>query len=98
MARSPLMMAEIRLTGTSMSRDSLFCDTPSGLRNSSSRISPGGIGSKVSGNLSPVVVDDLDIFRITVLPVEAYAPLVIDPDAPLTFPVALERLQTISRG
>ena len=45
-ARVPLMMADTRLTGTSISRASWFWLIPMGRRNSSRRISPGEIGSR----------------------------------------------------
>ena len=41
MARSPLIMPAIRLTGTSISLAKRFWLTPNGSRNSSNKISPG---------------------------------------------------------
>ena len=43
-----------------------------------------------------VVVDDLDVERIGGAPDEADAPLVVDADAVLSGPVALERLEAIA--
>jgi hypothetical protein len=45
-----------------------------------------------------VVVDDLDILRSIRGPNETDTPLVIDPDAVLAFPIALEGLQAIAWG
>lgn len=42
-----------------------------------------------------MVVHNLDVRRIAVFPSEADAPLLIDPDAVLTFAVTLERFQLI---
>ncbi len=44
-----------------------------------------------------VVVNDLDIFGADGRPSEANAELVVDPDAVLTGPVTLERLEPITR-
>jgi len=44
---------------------------------------------------SLVIVGDLNIKGITVLPSEADPPLVVDPDAVLTFPIAGQLLETI---
>lgn len=46
---------------------------------------------------SLVVVDDLRVVRVAVLPDEAEAPLVIDPDRVLAPPVPFERLQAMPR-
>lgn len=45
-----------------------------------------------------VVVRDLDVVRIAVPPPEADAPLMVDPDTVLTFPVSPELLQAVARG
>ena len=47
-------------------------------------------------NLLPVVIDDFDIVRITFSPFKTDAPLVIDPDAMLSFAVALQGLQPVA--
>jgi hypothetical protein len=44
-----------------------------------------------------VVVDDFRVERFAVLPHKAHAPLLIDADAVLTFAIALERLELITR-
>src|SRR5258706_15158577 len=48
---------------------------------------------------SSVIIDNLDIDRPrrTVGPFETYAPLVIDANAELSFPVTLQTLEVISR-
>ncbi len=46
---------------------------------------------------SLVVIHNFHIVRITVAPHEAYAKLVIDADAVLSFPLSFERFQTIAR-
>jgi hypothetical protein len=45
--------------------------------------------------LPSVVIHDLDVFRSCSRPSEAQAPLVIDPDAVLTGPIAPQYLKTI---
>jgi hypothetical protein len=44
-----------------------------------------------------MVIADFDIFGLSISPMEADAPLVVDPDRVLTAPVAGERLQPIAR-
>ena len=44
-----------------------------------------------------VIIDDLDVEGVAVLPAEADAPLIVDPDTVLTLSVARELLQSISR-
>jgi hypothetical protein len=44
-----------------------------------------------------VIVDDLDVERVAVIPVEADPPLIIDPDAMLTLPISREFFQAIPR-
>jgi len=44
-----------------------------------------------------VVINDLDVMGVTILPVEADAPLVIDPDTVLAAPPTFELLQAIAR-
>ena len=48
--------------------------------------------------LLSVVIDDFHVVRIAVTPAEADAPLVIDPNAVLSFAFAFERLQPVCRG
>jgi len=45
-----------------------------------------------------MVIHDLDIVRISRAPSEAHPPLLVDPDAVLTFPISLESLKSIPRG
>ena len=42
-----------------------------------------------------MVIDDLDIERVSVPPLEAYAPLLINPDTVLVLAVAFQRFQLI---
>jgi hypothetical protein len=44
-----------------------------------------------------VVVDDLDLIRITIPPYETHPILTVDPDRVLTGPIASRRLQSIAR-
>src|SRR5262245_8754500 len=70
---------------------------PIGFRKSSRSTSPGGTGS-ISRIASPlVIVDDLHFVSVTRKATEADAPLVIDSNAVLTGPVALQRLKPIAR-
>jgi hypothetical protein len=45
-----------------------------------------------------MVINNFDIIGMAVLPVEAYPPLIVDPDAPLAFSLADKLFQTVSRG
>src|SRR5262245_12295585 len=102
MPRRAWTISLMRATGTSRSRASLFWVRPCGRMNSSSKISPGAIGSSFSiGALTffdtaSVVVDDLHILG-TIVPAKTDSPLVIDADAVLAHPVAPEGLEPISR-
>src|SRR4051794_26962665 len=92
-------MSETRLTGMSMSRARRLRLTPSGCMNSSSRISPGGIGVSffaIAVSLL-VVVDNFNLPGIPVDPAEADPPLVIDTDAVLPAPIALKCFERIAR-
>src|SRR5699024_5713697 len=60
--------------------------------NSSMRTSPGWIRAILS-----VVVSDLHLLRSGVRPYETDPPLVVDPDAVLSGPITLERLETVAR-
>ena len=44
-----------------------------------------------------MVIDDLNVVRVPLAPNEAKAPLVVDPDAVLSFAVAVQCFQAISR-
>ena len=45
-----------------------------------------------------MVVHDLHVVRATLAPAETDAPLLVDPDAVLSLPVAAKRFQAITRG
>jgi hypothetical protein len=44
-----------------------------------------------------MVIDDFNVKSIALLPAKAYSPLIVYSDAVLTFPVARELLQAVSR-
>lgn len=44
-----------------------------------------------------MVINDLDVIRITAFPYEAYPPLLIDPDAVLPFSVMMQSLKVVRR-
>jgi len=44
-----------------------------------------------------MVINNFDIISMAVLPVEAYPPLIVDPDAPLAFSLADKLFQPVSR-
>jgi hypothetical protein len=44
-----------------------------------------------------VIIHDLDVIGVTGLPAKAYPPLVIDANAVLTAPIALECFQPVTR-
>src|SRR5690242_18904329 len=86
----------MREAGTLIDFASRYCVMPIGFKKSSSRISPGGTGS-ISRIKSPfVIVDHLYIVGIAGVPSKADAPLIVDPDAMLAGPVALQRFQSIA--
>src|SRR5450432_3627548 len=65
-----------------------------GLRNSSSRISPGcGLRSK---SALAVVVDDLDMCRSSFIPYETDSPLVVDSDRMLPLAISPQCLKPIA--
>jgi len=45
-----------------------------------------------------MVIDDLDVIRITLAPDKADAPLFVYPDTVLAFPVVMQSFQVIGRG
>src|SRR5882672_629722 len=100
--RSPLMMAPIRVAGTRRAIARALADMPSGLRNSSLKISPGWVVTR-PGVATPaalaflVVVDDFDIGRPLFGPSEADAPLIIDAYRVLPVPISGESLQSVRR-
>ena len=90
--RLPCTISLIRRGGTLMDTASLFCVMPKPSMKSSMSTSPGWIGSILS-----VVVNDLHLLWSGGGPHEADPPLVVDPDAVLPDPTALERLEPIAR-
>ena len=73
------------------------CRRPSGLRNSSINISPGGMaGPDQSGSLVRIL--DSDFAGMAVLPAKREAILVVDPFAVPTGTGALQRLRVVSGG
>src|SRR5437870_1917662 len=67
---------------------------PSGLRNSSTSISPGATGLS---RVRSVVVDNFDLFGISVHPDKAKSVSIIDSKAPLAHPVAAQRFKPVTR-
>ena len=67
--------------------------------NSSRKISPGWTGCSFLPMRfhSVVVVRNLNVVSVAILPHEAHTPLVVDPDAVLSRPVAEKLLQTVTR-
>jgi len=76
-----------------------YCERRSGLKNSSSRTSPGWIGGCARRAVVRflVVVADLDVIRVSVFPAEANSPLIVDSDAVLARAVSRESFQSIPR-
>jgi len=66
-----------------------------GLRNSSSKISPGGIaGPNQFGSL--VIVFDADFVRMALLPEEGYSILIIDSDAVTPRSISFQPFQSVA--
>src|SRR4051812_32198331 len=84
--RFPETISPIRRWGTPISLARRYCVTPSGLRNSSSRISPGDARGTLRFGMVMLltVVDDFHVPGSIVAPDEADPELVVDPNAPLT--------------
>src|SRR5208283_2882624 len=92
-ARLPSTISLIRRGGTRNARASAVWLRLSGRRNSSSRISPGvGLGSQYGS----VIIDDFDMGRASIPPVETDAPLVVDANRISARPFTLQRLQSIA--
>ena len=80
---------------------------PSGLRNSSSSIAPGWVGTRALGNHSEaalvptpwrlVVVGDFDFLCTMVLPTKTNAVLLVDPNAVLPGTISLQQFKSIAR-
>ena len=90
-ARRPWMISETADWGRWMAFARRYWDIPSGLRNSSSRISP---GVEIYGF---VEVTELDLPCLVASPYEAEAPAVVHTDAIPTRPVSPEQLQAVAR-
>ena len=71
----------------------LTCPNPSGLRYSSSRISPGGIAGPSQSD-SLVIILDTDFVGMAVLPPERHPVLVVHADTAALGPLALQSLKT----
>src|SRR5215469_617523 len=104
MPRRPLTISLSRTYETPIRSASSAWVMPSGLMNSSSSISPGGVGGRSEGILtcaisviSSVIVHDLNVFGAGVGPPEAHPPLIVDPDRVLSSSLARERLQAVAR-
>src|SRR5471030_532443 len=98
-ARFLFTISLIRLVGTSMSAASLALVMPSGLMNSSLKISPGWISSSFFVMVFPsMVVHNFYVVRAVYSPREADTPLIVNPDAILTRPVTRQGLKMIPRG
>ena len=69
---------------------------PIGLRNSSTKISPGCTGFIFIFD-SSMIIDDFNVLRTVVFPNKANAPLVVDPYRVLSPAISSKRLQTIAR-
>src|SRR6516165_8982206 len=84
------MMLVTRFTGTSICRASSAAEILSSF-NSSARCSPGCIGVRATLCLL-VVIDNFDIYRPgrAIGPLKADSPLVVDTEAALTLPSALQ--------
>src|SRR5699024_8734132 len=91
MPRLPCTISLIRRGGTPIETASLFCVMPKPSMKSFMRTSPAWIGSILS-----VVVNDLHLLRSDVRPHEPDTRLVVDPDAVLSVPIALEGLEPVS--
>ena len=99
--RRPRTTSFRRFRGMSMRRAASTCVRFAGRRNSSSSISPGGVGgrSRSSTDRGPsVVVLASDRIGATSLEPECDPIPLVNPQAVAPGPVALQRLQTIARG
>src|SRR5947209_19344369 len=86
------MMAPIRVAGTRNAMASAFTDIPSGLRNSSLRISPGCVATRLGVDTRLMVVDDFGIGRTLRGPYKADAPLIVDTNRVLPLDTVRVRL------
>src|SRR5712692_5492171 len=102
MRRWPCTISLTRRAGTPISLASWYWLTASGLRNSSSRISPGCAGAIIlSAAILPplsVVVSNFHVLGPGIGPPEADPPLLVDPDAVLTRAIPRQLLQPAAGG
>ena len=86
-ARLPWTISLIRISATRNALASAYWLIASGSRKSPRRTSPGWAGGGRPSSTPPaasgIIVDDLDGIGVTVVPDEADAPLIVDPDAVL---------------
>src|SRR5689334_7955913 len=94
MSRLPSTISLMRRGATCTARASAFWLRSIGLRNSSSRISPGW-GLRNNAFLV-VVVDDFDMHGSSLMPNKTDAPLVVDPNRVLPLPIRLQRFEPVS--
>ncbi|KAK0352875.1 hypothetical protein LTR94_019054 [Friedmanniomyces endolithicus] len=100
-ARFPSTISLIRRGGTPTALARAVWLMPSGLRNSSNRMSP-GVGFFSQSSAGPtsatrsMVIADFDIVAASVAPAETDPPLLIDPDRILPAPVARQGLQPVA--
>jgi hypothetical protein len=45
-----------------------------------------------------VVIGDFDLVGVAIFPIKTYSPLIIDSDAVLAFPIAMQPFQAIARN
>src|SRR5262249_46193744 len=97
MLRLPSTISFSRLREIPSRRAASACPTPIGLRNSSSKISPGVIaGPSQSGCL--VIVFNADLVGMSLLPPEGQAVLVIDSHAVAPRVIPCQPLETVASG
>jgi hypothetical protein len=85
----------MRVAGTRNAIASAFTDMPSGSRNSSLRISPGWLVTRLGVAIFLVVIDDFDIDRPFLGPSKADAPLIVDSNGILSLALPCEQLKPI---
>jgi hypothetical protein len=89
------MISLILRGGTLIALAKAFCESPRGFKKSSKMISPGDVLC-LAGGLS-MVVDDLDVMRVSLDPGKAQPPLIVHSNRVLTIAISAEHLQTVSR-
>src|SRR5688572_14827788 len=87
----------MREAGTLIAFANRYCEIPIGFKKSSSRTSPGVTGSIFLMASALVIVDDLDVIRVSISPAETDPPLIINSDAVLADPAALQGFQPVAR-